>query len=588
MPASNESQSPYPGPKTSTEDALAYYKSQYETLESELADFQASSRELEAELEKDVEASEKRERDLQEKLENLGYEVEEWKTKYKKAKNEANTAQNKLQKEITSLREANRTLQLTLRDMEVANDDYERQTRNTTSSLEDLESKYNIAIERGVMLEEEIKNGEQEREELRINTQRLKEEFSDLKIEAEITQDKLRHAEATLHAPRLNSNLAVPSPQSPISETSPTTSSSSQVTTPPTKSSASDAPTPPSPPISETSTNPAPSITPSISKTRLAVKDLNITPRPFSYRTPHNRSTSISQPRSGRSTPSISIPRRSIIMRENGIPPPGGNVPRSGSLYQIRGLIGKMQKLEQRVQSARSRLPAPMYTPPRYSPRPGSAAGQNIPSSITVRSHRKRTTGGSSVASSVREEDETPSSLRRFSRASTGLPATPTPDNHSMSRPSSRTSVSTRTSVSHQSYQHSAISRPSSRQSGAMTPLGHYSNSAAVEGRRPRSSLSGNYGALHGHAASASVNHTPGKGETVASTPRRATFSKSQMGGSSIPTPGALKKRQSGNSEVDAFSERRISAGRAQRDREQNSMPPPERRTRLSDLGETY
>ena len=61
------------------EDALAYYKSQYEQLEAELADFQASSRDLETELEKDVEAAEKRERQLQEKVEGLGFEVEEWK-----------------------------------------------------------------------------------------------------------------------------------------------------------------------------------------------------------------------------------------------------------------------------------------------------------------------------------------------------------------------------------------------------------------------------------------------------------------------------------------------------------------------------
>ena len=71
-----------PNASTSSEDALAYYKSQYEQLEAELADFQASSRELEAELERDVDASEKRERQLQEKVESLGFEVDEWKVSY--------------------------------------------------------------------------------------------------------------------------------------------------------------------------------------------------------------------------------------------------------------------------------------------------------------------------------------------------------------------------------------------------------------------------------------------------------------------------------------------------------------------------
>ena len=65
----------------SKEEALSFYKSQYEQLENELAEFQASSRELEAELEKDVEEAEKRERQLREKVEALGYEVDEWKVR---------------------------------------------------------------------------------------------------------------------------------------------------------------------------------------------------------------------------------------------------------------------------------------------------------------------------------------------------------------------------------------------------------------------------------------------------------------------------------------------------------------------------
>jgi len=79
MPIGDEPPSSPPNASTSLEDALAYYKTQYEQLESELSDFQASSRELEAELEKDIEASEKRERQLKEKADNLSYEVDEWK-----------------------------------------------------------------------------------------------------------------------------------------------------------------------------------------------------------------------------------------------------------------------------------------------------------------------------------------------------------------------------------------------------------------------------------------------------------------------------------------------------------------------------
>ena len=80
MPSEQPS-SPGLAPFASSDEAIIYYKSQYEQLEHELAEFQASSRELEAELEKDIDASEKRERKLQEKVESLGFQVEEWKVR---------------------------------------------------------------------------------------------------------------------------------------------------------------------------------------------------------------------------------------------------------------------------------------------------------------------------------------------------------------------------------------------------------------------------------------------------------------------------------------------------------------------------
>lgn len=68
-----------PSEAAGTEDALSWYKAQYELLESELAEFRESSRELEQELEKDIERAEKQERILKEKADALRFEVEEWK-----------------------------------------------------------------------------------------------------------------------------------------------------------------------------------------------------------------------------------------------------------------------------------------------------------------------------------------------------------------------------------------------------------------------------------------------------------------------------------------------------------------------------
>lgn len=649
---------PSPAGTPKAETSLSYYKSQYEQLEAELADFQASSKELEAELEKDVEAAEKRERQLQEKVEALGYEVEEWKVsqsgpfiqtscerigrgshalrspiangvnhqaKYKQSKAEANTAQNTLQKEITSLRDINRTIQLRLRDIEVSNDDFERQARNTTSSLEDLESKYNVSIERGVMAEEEIKNGEQEREALRIETQRLREELSDLKIEAEIRQDKLRHAEEAAERqrrrklPPLAPDLA--RPQSALSQASPTTSNSSPtVATPPTKSASSEVSetlTPPSPPTSEKSIPPAVT-TPSlpIAKSRLSVADSNTTPRPM-YPTSSSRPPRHTRGPSMAGTPSI--PRRSTLNRPNQLQQ-GSSLPHSGSLNQIRGLRTKMTNLEQRLKSARSKLPAPTSTPPNASPHSGLAVGQSfIPATVTMRSNKKRT-GGSNASSIHTPTMERPSSRlssaftpshdRPSSRLSFGISQTspsrdlqnsrpPSRDPH-QSRPSSRASLSHRQSISNlPSASTPSTSRPGSRQSvsGARTPLGHYATSTTQsESRRPRSSVGGSYATIHGHGHSASVSRLSNFGtqsqfqdeeetsEVLTPTPsRRTTFDKMDKG-SAIPGIAAngAKKKASGFG-----SARRISSGTGAGGGEMG--PPAMKGTRkLSGVGETF
>ncbi|KAI9837737.1 MAG: hypothetical protein M1819_006671 [Sarea resinae] len=592
MPSLDEPTSP-PGTNSTPEEELAYYKSQYEQMEVELAEFQASSRELEAELERDVEASEKRERKLQEKLEGLGFEVDEWKTKYKQSKTESNAAQNALQKEITTLRDTTRTLQLKLRDIEVANDDFERQARNTSSSLEDLESKYNVAFERNVLLEEEIMVGEKEREALRIETQRLRDELSDLKIEAEITQEKLKHVEAAAERQNIgNTHLASSNghaPHSPILESSPaTTTSSPTMSTPPPpesgSSTVSEMPTPPSPPISESSVTATSKTAPSLPKRRLPAVDPNVTPRLSHFASRTQIQSKLPSAPSSNGWPPSSVSRIGSTARAQMNDAPG--LPHSGSLHQIRGLIGKMQKLEQRVHSARSKLPAPVNTPPGASPRSGSALGNNfIPSTVTVRSNRKRASGSTaSAASSMRDAGESiPLSTNHVNRVSFGgfHPS----DKSADSRPNSRASVSSRSSTSQ-------YARPSSRASltGTRTPLGHYSTSSVAESRRPRSSVGGHYSSLHGHGQSASVSETTEKEDFSTPTPRRSTLTKNDLAqGSGIPTPSGLPRRRSGplvSGLAKPVGSRLASIGTG--DDGERDTTPRESRRKMSGIGETY
>lgn len=506
-----------PAPGASPEESLKFYKTQYETLEAELAEFQASSKDLEAELERDIEQAEKRERQLKEQASDLRYSVEEWKEKTKQAKSEAGTAQASLEREIKNLRQENLTLRQRVRDIEVANDDYERKQRTTEVSLEDMESKHNQAIERAVMLEEEVKIGEQEREALRIETQRLKDEFSDFRIEAEITKRRLEKAEQDLTERRpLTISPAANKTASPRSELSPTTTDASAPSfdTPPAKantsSSVSDTPTPPSPPTSDKITGiPHPFKTPIPNKTRLSISSTNATPRqpPLSARmNGHKRGPSIAAVNRTQNTSAY----RQSLGGKSGIPArasivPSTALPQSSSIIQLRNLRGKMQSLEERVQKARSRLPAPTDTPPRGSPRTGSAMGNYVPSSVTVRS--KRRTGTESVFSTQESEEvpSTPSQIRMkpTNRTSMGRPGSPTRTSMAAPpRPSSRASAVSHTGRTSMGHYVPGNSRPMSRASiSALRTIDDgpsFVPNASTDQVRPHSSLSNKRTSLGG------------------------------------------------------------------------------------------
>ncbi|SMR48941.1 unnamed protein product [Zymoseptoria tritici ST99CH_1E4] len=607
-------------PGADLKEQLEWYKVQYAQLETDLADFQASSKELEEQLEKDVVTAEKNELKWKQQVEKLTSEVEEWKEKHKKAKAEANTAQNTLQKEITTMREQNLALQLRLRDTEVMNDDYEQQKRYTETSLEDLESKYNTAIERGVLFEETIKQGEQEREELRIETQRLRNDLSDLKVESDINVEKLRAAEEQIESLRARkpTSLAVETlrARSPASEASGMTALSPTASTPPPKSdSLSEVATPPSPPLSDT-----PAVakteqkTPSLVRKKAMIPDSR-TPRPSFYgaraQPSHARGVSVTSSTSTALTDGKS-------MRPSGLRPPRvsraaqDSLPRSESLYQIRGLIGRMQKIEERVHSARSKLPAPGRTP-TGSPRAGSALGENIPSSVTVRRSMKRPSG-SMASSGLRDEEtdtSTADSSRRDShvrRLSYGVPRPASSLAHRSERPDRPPSAMDRPPFA-MDRPASAMSRPSSRasisgrpasRSGARTEMGNYSSATQASSNmasRPRSSMTGAYGTIpRGHKTTASFSElhrrAAADSDDTATTNRRTTLERSGIPPppSALPTPkrvsGTLPPRAKPISRTSNNFTQMKEGGSPRRDG--GMGPPPSRKQRVSDVGETY
>ncbi|MBE3046822.1 hypothetical protein IMZ48_30700, partial [Candidatus Bathyarchaeota archaeon] len=432
--------------------------------------------------------------------------------KYRESKNEASAAQNSLEKEITTLRESSRSLQFRLRDTEVANDDFERQARNTTSSIEDLESKYNVAIERGVMLEEEMRLGEQERENLRIDAQRLREELSDVKIEVEVLQDKVRKHESR-HLSMISTDISVlgsPTFDKNVENSSGSTASSPLITTPPDTAglSPSKGPIhdPPSPPMSDASTS-LPRPRSSLLKTPAPQRQMRL-PSADNSTTPKPRTSTFSSSTSKRPVirgPSVGTSTRTPANPSTAPRAASHKLPASNSLSHIRSLTAQVQRLEARVHTARSRLPARASTPPRISP--AHNGFNSVPSTVTIRSRKRGPS--STVSSSVMSDDMTPTSAaharrntqsKHIPRLSTSgvsrLSFGPLPNRGPAddSRPSSRTSMSSSIARPVSRNEMQPPPRPMSRSSlsGARTPLGL---------SRPRSSLGGS---MHGRSTSVS------------------------------------------------------------------------------------
>lgn len=458
------------------------------------------------------------------------------------------------------------------------------------------------------MMEEEIRIGEQEREDLRIEVQRLREELSDLKIEAEILQDKIKKNDLR-HMSVISTDMSVP--ESPMFDSSIISgamsgSSSPLITTPPDASSVSSNKTPvnepPSPPMSDASAPPPlpktrvpPIKAPAPAKprrSRLPSMDPSSTQRPRLSSTASTATTTSSRPPTRANTISGSRPNNTPTAPRSTAKAPatrgvkGGKLPPSNSLNHIRTLTAQMQRLEARVHTARSRLPAPApaATPPRASP-VGPAVGHNV----TIRSSRKRGSISSVSTHLTAPDDTTPTgqgfnrsvngkhvprlSTSGVSRLSFGPGPLPNRGPHEDSRPSSRASNSSYArSVSRVDSRYDSMiapPRPGSRAGGAYTP-------------RPISRAS--FGSsLHGHSMSISTAEEEEPAETIYRTPsRRGTFSRLD-GACGIPTPSGIPMPSSRR--TSAVSVTMEGMGR------RPSITPKlgkKASTQFGDIGETY
>ncbi|KAF9578037.1 NADH:ubiquinone oxidoreductase [Lunasporangiospora selenospora] len=170
----------------SVAEELDYYKSHSKDLEEALLEtkytldeFQQSSKELEEELEKEIDSTERRYNEIKIRNEAMRQEVEDWKDKYGLAIKESNVNIGQLTRQLEILKQQMDTFVKKGRELEQDNDDLERTERAAKWSLQELEIKYNAAVEKTAMLEGEVSSKVALIEEL----QRVKDELRDVNVE---------------------------------------------------------------------------------------------------------------------------------------------------------------------------------------------------------------------------------------------------------------------------------------------------------------------------------------------------------------------------------------------------------------------
>ncbi|XP_065066454.1 nuclear distribution protein nudE-like 1 [Rhopilema esculentum] len=159
------------------------YAQKLQEIRDEYDEFQEGSRELEAELEAQLEQSENRIKEFIAIKQRLEDENDSLKDKLDSTQNEAYVQITALQDDNAKLKAIKDEMQKYIRELEQSNDDLERAKRATVCSLEDFEQRLNQAIERNAFLENEL----DEKEELVVTVQRLKDESRDLKAELAVS-----------------------------------------------------------------------------------------------------------------------------------------------------------------------------------------------------------------------------------------------------------------------------------------------------------------------------------------------------------------------------------------------------------------
>lgn len=156
-------------------------------VESSFSEFQEFSKQLEEEMEQELKSAEKKYAELLAQHKRLKEEHENTVEKMTRSSRESSTLINNLQEELSRVTQSRNNVQQNVRKLEQENDTLEQRERVLTVSVGDLQDRLERVMEENVWLQSEL---DEQRIQADEQTQRLRDDIRDLKLEISILERK--------------------------------------------------------------------------------------------------------------------------------------------------------------------------------------------------------------------------------------------------------------------------------------------------------------------------------------------------------------------------------------------------------------
>ncbi|KAL1452839.1 hypothetical protein WDU94_007029 [Cyamophila willieti] len=185
------------------DEEIAYWKDKCTELEHDLQELSENSKSVESELEALLHDADKNNKELRTKNNRMRLDFETLQDKLSQFQEDSYRQIEELQQANTTFQEREENYKKYIRELEQKNDDLERSQRETHTSYKEYNEKFNGALEKIAILQDELC----EKESLKATVQRLKDEASELRQEIKIQEKKMLSEQEKSAADRRRSSF---------------------------------------------------------------------------------------------------------------------------------------------------------------------------------------------------------------------------------------------------------------------------------------------------------------------------------------------------------------------------------------------